>query len=203
MALEFAKAKYNIVLHGRKKSDEFYKTLEEINKCGVENKTIFADFSNKQDLSKFEEYINTLKLKIFINNVALHNDNDVSKQIEVSLTTPIILTYSISKTMVKNGGGIIININSMAGKVTKYEEAVYCASKFGLRGFSDSIKFELIKHNVKVMDLYPGAINTGMSSNRENRENLIDPDEFSKFVVSLVKTKSFVAHDIDFTRTKF
>ncbi len=203
LATEFAKAGYNIVLHGTKESGEFRKTLKQIKRYHTGVKAIFADFSNRNDLAKIKKYINGLKPKIFINNAALYDEKDVLKEITVNLVAPIILIDAVSRTMAKSGGGTIININSMAGKLANFKEAVYCASKFGLRGFSESIKYEILKNNVKIIDLYPGAINSGMSSYRKDKNNLIDPIEFSKFVRGLIEIKSFVANDINFTRTKY
>lgn len=203
LATEFAKAGYNIALHGTKESDEFRKTLKQIKRYNTGVKTIFADFSNRDDLAKIKKYINNLKLKIFINNAALYDEKDVFQEITVNLVASVILIDAVSRAMVKGGGGTIININSMAGKLANFKEALYCASKFGLRGFSESIKYEILKNNVKIIDLYPGAINAGMSSHRKDKNNLIDPVEFSKFVRGLIKIKSFVANDINFTRTKY
>lgn len=203
LAIEFAKTNHNIVLHGTKESDDFFKTLKQIKKYNVEFKTVFADLSNKYGLAKIKKYINLIKPAIFINNAALYSEKDALKQISLNLVAPIILTEYVCKIMAKNSGGAIININSMAGKIANYKEAVYCASKFGLRGFSESIKYEMLKRGIRIIDLYPGAINTGMSANRKDKNNLIDPEEFAKFILTFIETKSFIAHDINFIKTRY
>lgn len=202
LAIEFAKAGYNIILHGTKKSNEFRKTLKQIKKINVKIKTIFADLSNGRGLIKIKKYINSIKPKILINNAALYKEKDIFKQVGVNLISPIGLINFVSNVMERRGGGVIININSVAGKIANCKEAVYCASKFGLRGFSESVKYEMLKRGIRIIDLYPGAINIGMSSGRKDRNNLIDPAEFSKFVCMLTETKSFIANDVNFTKTK-
>lgn len=181
LASEFLNAGYRTISHNRK----------------------IADLSQEEDLEKLKKYIGIVKPRIFINNAGLYNEKDVLKEIKVNLIAPIVLIDFVGEIMSKNGGGIIININSTAGKVPNYKEALYCASKFGLRGFSESVKYELLKDNVRIIDLYPGAINTGMSAHRKDRNKLIDLKEFSRFVRLITETKSFVANDINFIRTNY
>lgn len=203
MALEFANTGYNIILHGRKQSAEFRKVLEQIKKIGAQTKTIFADLSTSRGLSVMKKCINSAKPDILINNAAIYQDENILRQVTVNLVAPITLANCAAKVMNEKGGGTIININSMAGKVPNAKESVYCASKFGLRGYSESVKYGLLKQNIRMIDLYPGAINTGISSHREDREKLIDPEEFAQFVCNLTHTKSFMVHVLDLTRVRY
>src|SRR3989338_4795596 len=100
------------------------------------------------------------------------------------------------------GGGTIININSMAGLVGSNHEPLYAASKFGLRGFSESVKGEWIKHGVRMIDVHSGAIGTGMSAKRADLKSLIDPKELAEFIVGLCQTDSFFVREFNVQRTR-
>jgi NAD(P)-dependent dehydrogenase (short-subunit alcohol dehydrogenase family) len=63
------------------------------------------------------------------------------------------------------GGGRILNISSIGGKVAVPHMAPYCASKFALTGFSDAIRAELARDNVHVTTVAPGLMRTGSHVN--------------------------------------
>ena len=99
------------------------------------------------------------------------------------------------------GGGTIVNVNSIAGLRGSGHEPVYAASKFGLRGFAESVKDAWLTQGVRVIDIYPGAIATGMSAGRSDVRDLIDPEELAAFVVRLCETHSFYPREINIQKT--
>ncbi len=82
--------------------------------------------------------------------------------IDVNLKGTIIGTKLVSEQMVKQKGGQIINIASMAGITPVYGLNLYSTSKFGVRGFSLSIAPELKEHNVAVTVVCPDLVDTPM-----------------------------------------
>ena len=60
----------------------------------------------------------------------------------------------------RNNNGKIVFVNSVAGKFGYKYSSAYVASKYGLRGLSESLRNELREHNIKVISIPPGAINT-------------------------------------------
>ena len=84
--------------------------------------------------------------------------------INVNLIAPIKIIRKLSKNL-KN----IININSMVGLEAKKNRTLYAASKWGLRGFSDSLKKEDVKYNI--LDVYPTNIKTW-----QDREDAMEID---------------------------
>lgn len=58
--------------------------------------------------------------------------------------------------MIQNNGGTIINISSGGGKTGIPKFSAYCASKFGVMGFSESISKEVLSTNIRDMVLCPG-----------------------------------------------
>src|SRR5437660_4564134 len=63
------------------------------------------------------------------------------------------------------GGGRIVNISSIGGKVAVPHLAPYSASKFALTGFSDAIRAELARDNIYVTTIAPGMMRTGSHVN--------------------------------------
>lgn len=94
---------------------------------------------------------------------------DFQEQMEVNY----IGTLNSVKTalpMVEERNGKIVNVSSIAGKVTTPFLAGYSASKHALEGFTDALRMELAKSNVDVILVEPGPVDTGF--NKRGRENL-------------------------------
>ena len=64
--------------------------------------------------------------------------------------------------MMKNNFGIIINVSSGAGKVGFEDISVYCASKFGIMGLTESVAWEVGNYDIRVMTICPGEVATKM-----------------------------------------
>src|ERR1700745_2087586 len=80
------------------------------------------------------------------------------------------------------GGGRIVNISSMGGKVATPHFAPYSASKFALTGFSDAIRAELARDNIPVTTVAPGLMRTGSHVNAKFKGN--HHSEFAWFSAS-------------------
>jgi 3-oxoacyl-[acyl-carrier protein] reductase len=75
--------------------------------------------------------------------------------------------------MISNGGGAIINILSVVTKKTFTKSSIYAASKMGLLGYTNSLREEVRKHNIKVINVIPGATATPIWS-KEIRNQFSD-----------------------------
>jgi NADP-dependent 3-hydroxy acid dehydrogenase YdfG len=112
------------------------------------------------------------KIDILLNNagLALGRDSfeDASMQDwETMLQTNVNGLLYVSKTvlpyMIEKKQGHIINIGSIAGKEVYENGNVYCASKFAVDAISKSMRIDLLKHNIKVTAIHPGAVETEFS----------------------------------------
>jgi short-subunit dehydrogenase len=90
---------------------------------------------------------------------------DLERIIEVNLKAPIRLCKLVLPHLRASGGGAIVNVASLAGRVPLDHEAAYSASKFGLRGFSFAMAEELAGSGVTVSVVSPGPIETGFILN--------------------------------------
>jgi len=79
-------------------------------------------------------------------------------------------------------GGHIVNTSSIAGIITGPGTGIYSATKFGIRGLSDSLRFDLAPHRIGVSVLCPGTVSTRLYESEENR-----PDRWMGKVDDTVK----------------
>jgi NAD(P)-dependent dehydrogenase (short-subunit alcohol dehydrogenase family) len=84
-----------------------------------------------------------------------------SKMVAINLMGPIHVIETFVPPMVTAGrGGHLVNVSSAAGLVALPWHAAYSASKFGLRGLSEVLRFDLARHRIGVSVVVPGAVNT-------------------------------------------
>jgi len=160
---------------------------------------IKADFTQEKDIKKVRKFILDNKINYLINNAGLYSNKtienisvkEINDIIKVNLLTPIILSKYIYESVKQNKtNGLIVNINSLAGKYPSYVESVYCASKFGLTGFGSCLSINQKKSNVKIIDCHIGAMKTKMTSDRENKDSLMDPEEVANFIIDILTSKT-------------
>ena len=108
---------------------------------------------------------------------------DVSAQdfdwlLEINLLVPIRLTRALLPLMLANGQGQVVNTSSLFGLIGPPGQSAYSTSKFGLRGFSESLRSELEAEDlpVGVTSVHPGGIRTGIARNARIAAGT-DPDE--------------------------
>src|SRR5699024_8099514 len=105
---------------------------------------------------------------ILINNAGLgvfklteHIDNNaIDDMIDINLKGTIYCTQAVLLRMKEKNEGTIVNVISTAGLEGKVNESVYCASKFGVKGFTESLLVELQDSAVKVLAAYMGGMKT-------------------------------------------
>jgi len=81
---------------------------------------------------------------------------------ETNLKGVFLCTREVIPAMIRQGAGHIITVASQAGKFGFPNLATYCASKFGVIGFSESLEREMFPYKVKVSYLCPGYVDTAL-----------------------------------------
>ncbi len=113
------------------------------------------------------------RLDILVNNAAVGMYATVAgmdrRQFDslfaVNVFVPVYLTQAAVPHMKKQGGGQIINVGSVAGKVALPWTGAYCASKFALHALTDTLRMELRPWNIHVIGIYPGPVKTPFQRN--------------------------------------
>ncbi|MGW0948420.1 SDR family oxidoreductase [Streptomyces sp. NPDC002623] len=84
--------------------------------------------------------------------------------IDVNLQGPWLGMRAVAPSLRRAGGGVIVNISSLAGLTSYAGIGSYAASKWGLRGLTKTAALELAPDGVRVCSVHPGAIRTGMTA---------------------------------------
>jgi len=147
-------------------------TLEKLSEELGENFTFYAvDLQDEAGvLSAFDFIENQCDhIDVIVNNAAVFTMKpfldctfkDINSIVDTNLKGVMYSTLKAIEIMKKNNGsGRIINISSVAGVNGIENQAIYCASKFGLNGFAEALNQEIIRHNISISTIIPGGINT-------------------------------------------
>ncbi|MBN3300049.1 PGDH dehydrogenase, partial [Amia calva] len=158
--------------------EDCVKTLTE--EFGAENLFFFecdvTDWGQLQDA--FKKTVEKFgRLDIVINNAGINNEKNWEKTIEVNLTSLIKGTYFGLEHMSKEygkGGGVIINVSSMAAFLHSPHQPVYTATKYGVVGFTRAMAgaAELGNYGVRINVLCPGFVDTPLLQSVDNEDNM-------------------------------
>lgn len=173
-AEKFAAAKYNLIITGRRK--ERLESLEKELKAafGVEVLALCFDVQDKEAVFS---HINNLpeqwrQVDLLINNagLALGRDsfeeadlNDWETMMNTNVNGLLYVTRAVLPFMIARKQGHIVNMGSVAGKDVYEKGNAYCGSKFAVDALSKAMRIDLLKHNIKVTAIHPGAVETEFS----------------------------------------
>lgn len=112
-------------------------------------------------------------LDILVNNAGIGMrgyvvDTDIAVQqrvMQVNYFGPIALTKAVLPYMIQQGGGHLVVVSSLTGKLPVPGRTAYCASKHALHGFFDALRGEVDPHGIKVTIVCPGFVRTHISEN--------------------------------------
>ena len=143
-------------------------------------------------------------LDILINNAGITRDGlvfrmsaeDWNSVLSINLTSAFYLSRAVSRSMIKQRSGSIVNVASIVGVIGNAGQTNYSASKAGLIGFTKSLAREVAGRNVRVNAVAPGFIKTKMTEklNEEQQQALREqipmgrigePEEVAKTIVFL------------------
>ena len=176
LALVFAQNNHSIILHGRSKED-LARVKEEVAKTGVNCYPIGGDLRLDKTVEDLYKLAQEKDISVLVNNAGADLrpedagpeqklplneivDEQIDEIIGTNLIAPIKLTRRLYTFFLDKGQGTIININSLSGLEPHHFRSLYCASKWGLRGFTDSLRLEAAKHSIRVLEVFPSRIKT-------------------------------------------
>jgi len=128
------------------------------------------------------------RIDVLVNNAGVSirrrwwTDADPLRVLDVNLLAPIELTRLVLPGMLERRSGAVVNIGSVAGRVASH--GMYSASKFGLRGFSLSLRRELLGSGVSVSLVAPGFIRTPL--NARSRLPMPGPEVVARAVAAVL-----------------
>lgn len=140
-------------------------------------------------------------------------------QVEVNLMGPIHVIESFVPAMAEAGrGGHLVNVSSAAGLVGLPWHAAYSASKYGLRGVSEVLRFDLHRHGIGVTLVCPGAVDTPLTKSVDIagvdkdspafkrvqarfKRLAVTPDEVAVAILDGMRRKRYLVHTSPWIRT--
>jgi 3-oxoacyl-[acyl-carrier protein] reductase len=117
---------------------------------------------------------------------------EINDIINTNLLGSIYAIKYVLPHMIEEGGGTIINILSVVTKKVFTNSSIYAASKNGLLGFTDSLREEVRKYNIKIINVIPGATETPMWSSdirKENSGKMMSSEDIARLLVWLYLQK--------------
>ncbi len=202
-AIELAKHDCRLALLGRN-HQELTKTHQEISESLSTSPLIIqCDVRKPQDVQKAIQQIHNQwgQIDILLNIAGLalkgpvdgYSKADWDTVIDTDLTGVFLLTREVLPFMKKHKYGQIINVSSGAGRTGIPELASYCAAKFGVIGFSETVALEVRNENIRVSTICPGSTMTNFhqGSNRTSKQSkhgsyALFPGEVAKVIESML-----------------
>lgn len=173
IALRLAKGNATLIINYVGPADGANEVVETIKSNGGE---AMAYECNVADLSAVEKMVADIiekygRIDILVNNAGITKDNLILKMseaefdavINVNLKGTFNATKAVTRTMMKQRYGRIINIASIVGVIGNAGQANYCASKAGIIGMTKSVARELASRNITANAVAPGFIDTDMT----------------------------------------
>lgn len=142
-------------------------------------------------------------IAVWINNAGLarhrwipnYTESEIELMLDVNLKGTILGSQAALRAMIPQKTGHIINIISTASLRGIPSESVYCAAKWGVRGFTQGLAEEAAPHRIRVTALLPGGVDTAFWNDASNREApkqlFLQPKHIADGVLSCLKMDDF------------
>ncbi|MFS0674639.1 SDR family NAD(P)-dependent oxidoreductase [Ornithinibacillus sp. 179-J 7C1 HS] len=172
LAFEYAEHGYKVFLLGRK-NDPLQLVQHQLIQKGFDAEVVLCDVRELATIQIAFQRIG--ELDVFINNAGIGKFGPVEEysvdDIDLVLDTNVkgtILTVQAAIPLIRESNGRILTIISTAGLRGKVNESLYCASKFAVRGFTESIQKEWQDEDFTITAVYMGGMNTPFWSNTDH-----------------------------------
>ena len=163
-------------------------------KCDVSKQ---SDVKNLVDISikkfrRIDFLINNAGI-VYYKSIMKTTVEEWDKTIDINLKGIFLFTNEVLPYMIENKSGVIVNVSSGAGKSGFPNLSAYCASKFGIIGFTESVAKDVAdNYNVKIMAICPGGVDTKMIDDivdngyNLSNKNLMKPEQVAKKICDML-----------------
>lgn len=196
LAQSLSNKNYHVCLAGRteKKLKEAQKHIQGSSSIHV------LDVRNKQEVSQVFKEVKTNFgcINMLVNNAGTGSFDltenldaeNVHDMIDINLKGTIFCTQEVIPDMKTRNEGNIVQIVSTAGIEAKINETVYCASKFGVKGYTDSVRLEVEDTKIRINAFYMGGMNTDFWNgilDKDSTQHLMQPDDIATIIMNNIK----------------
>jgi len=168
-----AAAGAKVVVNYAGRADKAEETVRLIREIGGDSLAVQADVSRAEDVERLLQTVleHFGKVDILVNNAGITRDSlllrmkeaDWDAVLATNLKGVFLCTKAVSKGMLKQRSGAIVNISSVVGLAGNAGQANYAAAKAGIVGFSKSVAKEFASRGIRVNVVAPGYIMTDMT----------------------------------------
>ncbi len=206
LAIELARRGVGVFLVARREA-ELRRAAEEIGAAGGEADFYACDLRSLPAVYDLVDIaLSRMKrLDILVNNAGVGfqapllgtKRSEIAEAVEINLCAPIHLTQAALPALLRSAPSEIVNVAALSGLHASAEATVYCATKFGLVGFSKALALELEPAGVRVTTFCPGSIDTAMLdrfSSPPAPERRIAPADAARVLAEALETPSDILH---------
>ena len=145
-------------------------------------------------------------MDILVNNAGVAFDKKLvdtteeewDQTIDTNLKGAFLFTKAVLPYMIKRNSGVILNVNSGAGKAGFSDLSSYCASKFGLVGLAESLVLEVAAYKIRVLTIFLGQVATKMWQDydydyyEKNKNKMLSPQKVAAKIMKMIfDTKNY------------
>ncbi|MGA7369055.1 MAG: SDR family oxidoreductase, partial [Nitrososphaeraceae archaeon] len=120
------------------------------------------------------------------------SEDEWDQTIDTNLKGAYLFTKAVLPHMIKNRSGVIVNVNSGAGKAGFIDLSSYCASKFGLVGLAESLALEVVPYDIRVLTIFLGQVATKMWQDydydyyEKNKNKMLSPQKVAAKIIEMI-----------------
>jgi 3-oxoacyl-[acyl-carrier protein] reductase len=129
---------------------------------------------------------------VFNKKLADTSEEEWDQTINTNLKGAFLFTKAVLPYMIRKKSGVILNLNSGAGKAGFSNLSSYCASKFGLTGLAESLALEVATYNIRVLTVFLGQVATKMWQDfdytyyEKNKNRMLNPQIVAAKIVEVI-----------------
>jgi short-subunit dehydrogenase len=206
LAISFALKGYHLLLVGRT-IEKLTDAKQAIEASGGKADILPLDIRNNEEVeNKLNEISSTFNIFGLVNNAGIGHfgpfleieNKQISEMLDTNVLGTILMTKAIIPHLQKNGHGQIMNIISTAGLRGKVNEAVYVASKFAVRGFTESLQKEYEGSGITFNAVYMGGMDTPFwdeSDHIKDKSRLRSAKEVANIIMEQLDQNSIIVEN--------
>lgn len=161
-----------------RRADRIEALAERIEAGGGRAVAIPADIADQAQAEAFVERANAAlgRLDVLVNNAGVMllgavegaDTAEWRRMVEVNCLGLLYCTRAALPLLREDGGGHVVNVSSVAGRIASFGSAVYNMTKWGVVGFSEGLRQEALHSNVRVTVIEPGYVETELQGHNTN-----------------------------------
>ncbi len=213
LARVFAENGYYVITHGKNRESILKSQLDLLSRYKLTTSGVSGDLKLEDTVNKLAMLAIENDISILINNAAVGMDetfSDISEErikeiLEVDMYAPILLTKKIYPLFEKKSSGTIVNIIGQGPLKDQQNQTIYRASKLGLKGFTDNLRYESKPKGIRVIGVLLGGMDTEMyRQTAGDSSKCINPKEVSDIIYYVTNAgKSCMVDEISIGRINY